>query len=52
MNYLLNTKALVLNGKNNYKHVIKQVVIVEYTNIFTSLKIVFSKIYQNNTFDI
>lgn len=51
INQLLNKKALVLNSKNNYKHVYKQATKRAYSYIFTSLKIFLSKKFKKNIFD-
>lgn len=51
INQILNSKALVLNKKNNHKHIHKQMVKDGYTHIFTSLEIIFSKKFKKNTLD-
>lgn len=51
INQLPNEKVLVLNSKNNYKHVHKQAAKGGYTHIFTSPKIALSKKFKKNILD-
>lgn len=51
INQLLNKKTLVLNSKNNRKHIYKQATKRYYTYIFISLKIFLSKKFKKNIFD-
>lgn len=51
INQLPNGKALVLNGKNNHKHVYKQVIKEGYIHIFTNLEIALSKKFKKFFFD-
>lgn len=51
INHLSNEKALVLNGKNNHKHVFKQAVKGGYTHFFTSSEIALFKKFKKNIFN-
>lgn len=51
INWIPNSKALVLNGENNYKHIHKQVARGDYTYIFTSPEIVLLKKFNKNILD-
>lgn len=51
INQLLNEKALVLNGKNNHKHVFKQAVKGGYTHLFINPEIALFKKFKKNIFD-
>lgn len=46
-----NKKVFVLNGKNNYKYIYRQVVKKDYIYIFTSFKIAFLKKFKKNILD-
>lgn len=48
INHIPNKKALVLNSKNIQKHIHTQVAKRDYTQIFTSSKIVLSKKFKKN----
>lgn len=51
INQLPNKRALVLNGKNNCKHIHKKAAKRGYTYIFTSPEIVLSKKFKKNILD-
>lgn len=51
INQLPNKRALVLNDKNNYKHVYKQAAKGSYTHIFTNFEVVLPKKFKKNIFD-
>ena len=51
INQLSNGKALMLNGKNNHKHVHKKAAKEGYTHIFTSPEIALSKKFKKNILD-
>lgn len=51
INQLPNKKTLILNSKNNHKHIHKQAIMEGYTYIFTSLEIVFFKKFKKNIFN-
>lgn len=51
INQLLNERILVLNSKNNYKHVYKKVTKKDYIHIFTSPEITLFKKYKKNILD-
>lgn len=51
INWKPNTKALILNGENNHKHIHQQVAKRDYTHIFTSLEIALSKKFKKNVLD-
>lgn len=42
---------MILNGKNKHKHIYWQAAKEDYTHIFTSLKIAFSKKFKKNILD-
>ena len=48
INQIPNGKALVLNAKNNHKHIYKQVAKSGYTHIFNSFKIALLKKFKKN----
>ena len=51
INQLPNGRALVLNGKNNHKHIHKKAAKGGYTHIFTSPEIALSKEFKTNILD-
>lgn len=51
INQLPNKKVLVLNDKNNHKHIYNQAAIRGYIYIFISPKITFLKKFKKNVFD-
>lgn len=51
INRIPNSKALVLNGENNHKHIHKQAAKGGYTHVFNSPEIALSKKFKKNILD-
>lgn len=46
INYILYGKDIIINKENNTKQVLVDIVMGDYTHVFTSLEIVFSKKFK------